>query len=214
MEETAGVSANRIAYAHGSLKFATCESCRSKVPASAFEDDILAGRVARCQSPRSLPTPQSRTSTRKRQRPFVASNVCGGVLKPGVTFFGEALHDTVKTKLEADRDKVDALIVIGTSLSVYVLLFSMTDASHLIVLVLPFPKLLNIFQNRSHGSSSTGILHIPRILPPMTLTIFDSITPLMRTCWEIAITLRAPWRMHYFTITNRWKSLLVIFSLL
>jgi NAD-dependent SIR2 family protein deacetylase len=39
-------------------------------------------------------------------------------MKPGVTFFGEALQNTVKTKLESDRDKVDALIVIGTSLSV------------------------------------------------------------------------------------------------
>lgn len=120
LEETAGVAVNRIAYVHGSLKFATCESCRSKVPASSFETDILTGRVARCQSPRSVQTPQARTSTRKRQRPPVVTNICGGVLKPGVTFFGEALHDTIQTKLEADRDKVDALIVIGTSLSVYV----------------------------------------------------------------------------------------------
>jgi NAD-dependent SIR2 family protein deacetylase len=44
--------------------------------------------------------------------------VCGGVMKPGVTFFGEALHNTVKSKLQSDRGKVDALIVIGTSLSV------------------------------------------------------------------------------------------------
>jgi NAD-dependent SIR2 family protein deacetylase len=39
-------------------------------------------------------------------------------MKPGVTFFGEALHNNVKSKLESDRGKVDALIVIGTSLSV------------------------------------------------------------------------------------------------
>ncbi len=44
--------------------------------------------------------------------------VCGGVLKPAVTFFGEALHDNVRRKIEADRKKADALIVIGTSLSV------------------------------------------------------------------------------------------------
>lgn len=43
---------------------------------------------------------------------------CGGVLKPGVTFFGEALDDKVRRYLEADRNKVDALIVMGTSLSV------------------------------------------------------------------------------------------------
>jgi len=63
-----------------------------------------------------------------RKRPRAASeeddvdpNVCGGVMKPGVTFFGEALHDNVRRSLESDQNKVDALIVIGTSLSVYVL---------------------------------------------------------------------------------------------
>lgn len=44
--------------------------------------------------------------------------LCGGVMKPAVTFFGETLNDTVRRALEADRDKADALIVIGTSLSV------------------------------------------------------------------------------------------------
>ena len=43
---------------------------------------------------------------------------CGGVLKPAVTFFGETLSDNVRRKIESDRKKVDALIVIGTSLSV------------------------------------------------------------------------------------------------
>jgi NAD+-dependent protein deacetylase SIR2 len=120
---------------HGSLKFATCESCHRKVAAHEFADDILAGRVARCQVPRrckvvTTTTPRTRTSARKRARNGPVDdnddnddspvNVCGGVLKPGVTFFGEALQDSIKTKLEADRVKVDALIVIGTSLSVYV----------------------------------------------------------------------------------------------
>jgi len=39
-------------------------------------------------------------------------------MKPGVTFFGEILGDKVRRTLEADRDKADAMIVIGTSLSV------------------------------------------------------------------------------------------------
>lgn len=46
------------------------------------------------------------------------SSLCGGLIKPGVTFFGEKLEDKVGKALEADREKVDALIVIGTSLSV------------------------------------------------------------------------------------------------
>mmetsp|Transcript_5177 Transcript_5177/g.7296 ORF Transcript_5177/g.7296 Transcript_5177/m.7296 type:complete len:622 (+) Transcript_5177:52-1917(+) len=82
-------------------------------------------------------TTATRMTTRKRRRPplastteekekkknqsgdnFSPSNICGGILKPGVTFFGEALHDNVRRRLEADREKADALIVIGTSLSV------------------------------------------------------------------------------------------------
>lgn len=74
-----------------------------------------------------------RISSRKRNRSAISSldsyqsiysgidndnNVCGGVMKPGITFFGEALNMNVKRSLESDRDKVDALIVIGTSLSV------------------------------------------------------------------------------------------------
>jgi hypothetical protein len=136
LEETAGVPPQRIAYVHGSLKFATCETCRRKVNAADFEDDIRAGRVARCRqhnknhNKTTTPTRTgTRTSARKKRTRDPAynnddnslpSNVCGGVLKPGVTFFGEALQDSIKTKLEADREKVDALIVIGTSLSVYV----------------------------------------------------------------------------------------------
>jgi len=45
-------------------------------------------------------------------------NVCGGVLKPGITFFGETLDHSVGRKIESDQHKADALIVIGTSLSV------------------------------------------------------------------------------------------------
>jgi NAD-dependent SIR2 family protein deacetylase len=106
------------------------------VSSNEIENDILNGTVARCQAPISLAftsvtrEPSARAAaSRKRSRSAVEncgnSNigrngeaVCGGVMKPGVTFFGEALHNNVKSKLESDRGKVDALIVIGTSLSV------------------------------------------------------------------------------------------------
>ena len=143
LEEEAGVSSKKVCYAHGSLQWASCRRCHRKVPARDFAPDILAGRVARCQVPRIttkkkkskqqqqasanvVPRVSSRKRTREQQQPAAAAaallrcgeGVCGGVLKPSVTFFGEALQDTVKNKLEADRDKVDALVVIGTSLSV------------------------------------------------------------------------------------------------
>ena len=44
--------------------------------------------------------------------------ICDGLIKPGVTMFGEKLNCNVGKALESDRLKADAIIVMGTSLSV------------------------------------------------------------------------------------------------
>ena len=144
LEEQAGVSPKRMVYAHGSLQWATCCRCKRKVTAKEIEPAILKRTVPLCQEPvqgrsgspgstntsRRAVSPPQLQPARGRKRPRQLSDdfqptqeegkpmVCGGVLKPGVTFFGEALNDTVRKSLESDRNKVDALIVIGTSLSV------------------------------------------------------------------------------------------------
>lgn len=174
LEEEAGVLSKKVVYAHGSLKWATCLTCKRKFPAGELEQSILEGAIPYCQViPPTRPSKaQSKQSTsgslssndtnnvfassmplirrepssrnRKRPRPVgdeeennvrtstrlsrssstsstpssSKSNVCGGILKPNVTFFGQVLPDNVCRCLEADRKKVDALIVIGTSLSV------------------------------------------------------------------------------------------------
>lgn len=174
LEEIAGVSSKKMVYAHGSLNYATCCTCKRKVSAKDIEPAILQRTIPLCQQPtkgsnnkrnKSISSNNSTSSTsssndslrngrasrsslqpptqeqqptssslpdrdRTRKRPRVdhgseiaeeeASNICGGTLKPGVVFFGEKLQDTVGKSLESDRKKVDALIVIGTSLSVYV----------------------------------------------------------------------------------------------
>lgn len=93
---------------------------------------IRQGVVARCQAERKnrrLSNASSSTSPlgtspreqlqRQTKRPRTSTDdVCGGVFKPCVTFFGETLDNVVRRSLETDREKVDALIVIGTSLSV------------------------------------------------------------------------------------------------
>lgn len=189
LEEEAGVMSKKVVYAHGSLKWATCLTCKRKVPADEFEESILNGDIPYCPVIRkskqnsnnsknvtaaSLPPQQPIAprdpSTRQRKRPrslnsedddgsntsssssggggdnsdgnaragrtprptrqcssssstsssnnHLPSNACGGILKPNVTFFGQTLPDAVSRCLESDRKKVDALIVIGTSLSV------------------------------------------------------------------------------------------------
>lgn len=45
-------------------------------------------------------------------------NYCNGTLRPRITFMGETLSNQVNRRIESDQNKVDALIVIGTSLSV------------------------------------------------------------------------------------------------
>lgn len=150
LEQVAGVSPKKMVYAHGSLQWATCCRCKHKVTAKEIEPSILERSVPLCQEPiqgrrngspnssvsvsgRRATSPPQLQPSRGRKRPRHLSDefepkqeegkpmTCNGVLKPGVTFFGEALNDTVRRSLESDRNKVDALIVIGTSLSVYVL---------------------------------------------------------------------------------------------
>jgi NAD-dependent SIR2 family protein deacetylase len=160
LEEQAGVERKRVVYAHGSLQWATCLTCKRKVPAADLETSILEGIIPCCRAllaPRSptkrsvssgsctsaggTPQPVTRREPSARQLerscavgdersdsdrsqrrsaaiPSVPANTCGGVLKPNVTFFGQVLPDQVSRSLEADLRKVDALIVIGTSLSV------------------------------------------------------------------------------------------------
>jgi NAD-dependent SIR2 family protein deacetylase len=133
LEHQAGVSEKHIVYAHGSLQWATCLKCKHKLNATEIEESILKGVVPRCQQPvvykekskNGLGGDESTPRSSKRHRPAeknstIAANrsLCGGVLKPGVVFFGEPLNGNVKRTFESDRDKADALIVIGTSLSV------------------------------------------------------------------------------------------------
>ena len=136
LETMAGVSPKKIVYAHGNLLQASCINCQRKVASDEIMPDIIKGEVPRCKAARkgykqtngsSISSPSNTSTrakskgisqrTRKRQR-LSCANECGGVFKPGVTFFGESLSDNVSRTLEADRDKVDALVVIGTSLSV------------------------------------------------------------------------------------------------
>lgn len=131
LENVAGVSNKKIVYAHGSLRWASCTRCQRKVSAEEILPAIRQGSVARCKADRktrpnsnssntsSTPNSPREPLQRLSKRPRTSlDEACGGVFKPGVTFFGESLNDSVRRCLEADRDKVDALIVIGTSLSV------------------------------------------------------------------------------------------------
>ncbi|ROW08226.1 hypothetical protein VMCG_03325 [Cytospora schulzeri] len=139
LEAKAGISPEKLIQCHGSFATATCISCGHQVPGETIFPDIRAGHIPRCPqcaAPRR-PTTNSRKrklgkdgtekKPRRRRGDYESASDSeydmgpskGGIMKPDITFFGEALPDAFHTRLvEHDRDRVDLVVVIGTSLKV------------------------------------------------------------------------------------------------
>ncbi|KAM3726017.1 NAD-dependent protein [Dirofilaria immitis] len=94
LEQVAGIK--RIVQCHGSFATATCRNCGIKVDSEAIREDIDSGRVAMCR----------------------VCNHPEGVMKPDIVFFGEDLSDDFHEKMTEDRERVDLVVVIGSSLKV------------------------------------------------------------------------------------------------
>ncbi|XP_005795318.2 NAD-dependent protein deacetylase sirtuin-1 [Xiphophorus maculatus] len=95
LEQVAGVQ--RIIQCHGSFATASCLVCKYKVDCEAIRADILNQVVPRC--PRCLDIPLA-------------------IMKPDIVFFGENLPELFHRAMKQDKDEVDLLIVIGSSLKV------------------------------------------------------------------------------------------------
>lgn len=78
---------------HGSFITSTCRSCGKHTETEKLLPSIQAGEIPRCE--------------------------CGGVFKPGITFFGEMLPEYDWTSSIRAISKTDLLLVIGTSLTVF-----------------------------------------------------------------------------------------------
>lgn len=140
LEEKAGLPSKKVVYAHGSLHKLKCIKCGAQVDSEDLRQVVLDGNVPHCR--RILLSHRKRKRKGSRSKGFdgdgdgngngdgngdglldthalVASPVtCGGILKPNITFFGEHLDGRVAHCLESDRKVADAVIVMGTSLSV------------------------------------------------------------------------------------------------
>ncbi|KAI6215686.1 hypothetical protein M3Y94_00413600 [Aphelenchoides besseyi] len=92
LERVAGIE--RRVECHGSFGTGTCLQCGQKYTCDEMREDIYAQQVVRCKS-------------------------CGdGICKPDIVFFGEDLPDSFHNQMAEDRDQVDLLVVIGSSLQV------------------------------------------------------------------------------------------------
>ncbi|KAL8874395.1 MAG: hypothetical protein Q9174_000240, partial [Haloplaca sp. 1 TL-2023] len=141
LESHAGILPEKLIQCHGSFATATCLSCGYRVKCEEIYDDLKAGRVARCDrcirmlrqmAPSGVKRKRSTnglSTSKKRRQSYEDSTdddddqeydvAVAGIMKPDITFFGEDLPETFHKRLvEHDKDLVDLVLVIGTSLKV------------------------------------------------------------------------------------------------
>ena len=137
LEGHAGVLPEKLIQCHGSFATATCIECKYRVKCEEIYKDLKAGKVARCdrcirsirQAKPVLKRKRSSNGSsgpRKKKQSYEDSTddedddiAVAGVMKPDITFFGEDLPATFHNRLMGhDRDLVDLVLVIGTSLKV------------------------------------------------------------------------------------------------
>jgi len=139
IEAAAGVRSEKLIQCHGSFATATCQKCRAQVPGEDIFDDIKNSRIPQCQAcvtdlaARKPPIKRKRSSNgslKKKTKRWDGQDESSedestydipepGIMKPDITFFGEPLSDTFHDRLSKhDKERVDLVIVIGTSLKV------------------------------------------------------------------------------------------------
>ncbi|XP_044516252.1 NAD-dependent protein deacetylase sirtuin-1 [Gracilinanus agilis] len=96
LEQVAGIQ--RIIQCHGSFATASCLICKYKVDSEAVREDIFNQVVPRC--------------------PRCPADEPLAIMKPEIVFFGENLPEQFHRAMKYDKDEVDLLIVIGSSLKV------------------------------------------------------------------------------------------------
>lgn len=82
----------RVVECHGSMDMFKCLNCKKKSTLLDMRDAIVEGKVPLC--------------------------ICGGVLKPAITFFGEKCPGSVSKYSADDMKNCDLIVVMGTSLKV------------------------------------------------------------------------------------------------
>ncbi|UMM30248.1 hypothetical protein L5515_012208 [Caenorhabditis briggsae] len=93
LEHQTGIK--RVVECHGSFSKCTCTSCGNQTDGMEIREDVLAMKVARCK-------------------------ICHGVIKPNIVFFGEDLGREFHRHVTEDKDKVDLIVVIGSSLKILI----------------------------------------------------------------------------------------------
>ncbi|KAF9941101.1 NAD-dependent histone deacetylase sir2 [Mortierella alpina] len=128
LEQKAGIQ--KVLQCHGSFATASCVRCGHQVQGDDIKDSIFKQEVAYCKVCRT-PTPPPRAKPQKKAKARYSSSdedesddddddndPNRALMKPDIVFFGEKLPPLFDQSLKEDREKVDLLIVIGSSLKV------------------------------------------------------------------------------------------------
>ncbi|BEI87895.1 uncharacterized protein CcaverHIS019_0106130 [Cutaneotrichosporon cavernicola] len=131
LESQAGVT--RVLQCHGSFKTASCLRCKAKLPGQAIEEYIMEQRIPYCPTCSAERDTQIAAAKANRARKPKKNTEWDddsdsdfdpwdkgepGIIKPDIVFFGQALESEFDECLFRDREVVDLLVIIGTSLKV------------------------------------------------------------------------------------------------
>ncbi|KAG8688121.1 NAD-dependent histone deacetylase sir2 [Ceratobasidium sp. 394] len=142
------VGVKRVLQCHGSFATATCIQCKTRVNGAELKDDIFANRIPLCKvcNKTAPPKPQSKSKKKDVWNPrqkdedddldIPSPPLPKGIMKPDIVFFGEPLTDDFDQYLFEDRETVDLLLVIGTSLKVAPVSELLTHVPHSVPQVL------------------------------------------------------------------------------
>eukprot|EP01133_Synstelium_polycarpum_P012784 gene12784-15000_t len=90
LERISNIPEELLVEAHGTFASAKCIKCKNTYPCEYVRDEL----------------------------PYCSQEGCGGIVKPDIVFFGEALPSRFSDMVRKDFPKCDMLLVIGTSLQV------------------------------------------------------------------------------------------------
>lgn len=135
VEAHAGIRKEKLIQCHGSWATATCRKCKHNIPGEELFPAIRAQTPAECAkciralAEQNPGLKRKRVSNGKKKRRNAGEYDSDsdeaydipqpGIMKPDITFFGEALPQEFFHRLEnEDKTKVDLVIVMGTSMKV------------------------------------------------------------------------------------------------
>ncbi|KAH6854822.1 DHS-like NAD/FAD-binding domain-containing protein [Chaetomium sp. MPI-CAGE-AT-0009] len=123
LERAAGVPADKIVEAHGSFASQRCIDCKGEFDAGRMRECVAKGEVPRCERVRGSAElgedgVGEGADAGAADGEGEVAGVCGGLVKPDIVFFGEALPRAFFESSGMTKE-ADLILVMGTSLQVH-----------------------------------------------------------------------------------------------